>query len=96
MSTVFVTVGTTAFDAFISAVFSDAFAIAMSARGVGHVVVQLGRGDVVPSSEAAVTDGQWVYSKHGIAFDVYRYKKSIQSDLMGAHLVMCHAGMIKF
>jgi beta-1,4-N-acetylglucosaminyltransferase len=67
---VFITVGTTSFDAFVSAACSAAFARAVHARGFSRVVLQVGRGTFsVPAwaedhqgAGAGAGEGEWAFS----------------------------------
>ena len=46
--TVFVTVGTTCFDALVKAVDTQEFKKELSARGYTHLLIQMGRGSYFP------------------------------------------------
>jgi beta-1,4-N-acetylglucosaminyltransferase len=92
MATVFVTVGTTSFDALVDVIDSDAFAVAAAKRGVERITMQIGRGSRTPDAEHETAADQWVYIRRGVAFDVYRYKADITSDMRAANLVISHAG----
>jgi beta-1,4-N-acetylglucosaminyltransferase len=92
MATVFVTVGTTSFDALIDVIDSDAFATAAARRGVERITMQIGRGKRVPAAEHEIAPDQWVYIRRGVAYDVYRYKSDIATDMRSANLVVSHAG----
>lgn len=46
--TVFVTVGTTSFDALVSAVDTENFKKELYARGYTHLLIQMGRGSYIP------------------------------------------------
>lgn len=98
-SYVFVSVGTTRFDALVDVVFSPAFAEAVKARGWRRVLVQLGRGAAPPPVAAAATSASsaqppdtWSFTLSGVKYDAYRLKPSIESDIAGASLVISHAG----
>ncbi|KNC48553.1 UDP-N-acetyl glucosamine transferase subunit alg13 [Thecamonas trahens ATCC 50062] len=83
---VFVTVGTTKFDALIAAVNSAAVAEAAAAAGASGVVVQVGGYGEAMDELAARCDGL------GIGCEVYNYKPSLQEDMAGAGWVIGHAG----
>ncbi|KAL4631680.1 hypothetical protein GN956_G15634 [Arapaima gigas] len=82
MTTVFVTVGTTRFDELIETVTSQEAVQALLARGYKHLVLQVGRGSVLPGQDSC--PGMTVHS--------FRFKDSIAEDIQGADLVIGHAG----
>jgi beta-1,4-N-acetylglucosaminyltransferase len=103
---VFVTVGTTSFDAMVEAVTSPAFAAAVAARGHPRVVVQVGRGAFLPpagggtgGAGGAGDAGPWEFpvpaagAPGGVVhYSAYRFKADIGGDLRGAAAVVSHAG----
>jgi UDP-N-acetylglucosamine transferase subunit ALG13 len=82
---VFVTVGTTSFDAFVAVVCSSAFAHAVAARGYRGVVLQVGRGAFAPPHGAAVArhDGAGTRDE-AWAFDVPLSPSSASSSSSAA------------
>ncbi len=100
----FVSVGTTSFDALVVAVLSEEFAEAAKAKSFKRIVVQLGRG--VPPTDAIVgraasgirhkdagaKEESWSFELSGVAYEVYRFKPSIAADIDGAGAVVSHAG----
>lgn len=52
--------------------------------GYNRLVLQIGRGKVVPEP----------FSTESFALDVYRYKDSLKEDLQKADLVISHAGKV--
>ncbi|XP_055034415.2 UDP-N-acetylglucosamine transferase subunit ALG13 [Misgurnus anguillicaudatus] len=82
MKTVFVTVGTTCFDDLIVTVTSNECVQALIDRGYTDMVLQVGRGSVVPDPEICP----------GLRLQVFRFKDSIAEDMRRADLVISHAG----
>lgn len=82
MKTVFVTVGTTSFDDLIESVTSLDAVQALKTRGYHHLILQVGRGSVLPSPEACP----------GLTVEAFRFKDSIAGDIRQADLVISHAG----
>ncbi|XP_051945090.1 UDP-N-acetylglucosamine transferase subunit ALG13 homolog [Xyrauchen texanus] len=82
MKTVFVTVGTTCFEDLVVTVTSDEAVKALIDRGYTDMILQVGRGSVVPDSESCP----------GLRVEVFRFKDSIAEDMRHADLVISHAG----
>ncbi|XP_034739389.1 UDP-N-acetylglucosamine transferase subunit ALG13 homolog [Etheostoma cragini] len=82
MKTVFVTVGTTSFDELIESITSPETVEALKARGYERLVLQVGRGSLLPAAQSC---------PH-IKLQAYRFKDSIAEDLKQADLVISHAG----
>ncbi|XP_059202269.1 UDP-N-acetylglucosamine transferase subunit ALG13 homolog [Centropristis striata] len=82
MKTVFVTVGTTSFDDLIETITCPEAVQALKARGYEHLVLQVGRGALLPAADSC---------PH-ISLEAYRYKDSIAEDMKQADLVISHAG----
>ncbi|XP_016306489.1 UDP-N-acetylglucosamine transferase subunit ALG13 homolog [Sinocyclocheilus anshuiensis] len=82
MKTVFVTVGTTSFDDLIGAVTSDESVKALIDRGYTDMVLQVGRGSVVPDPDSCP----------GMTLKVFHFKDSIAEDMRHSDLVISHAG----
>ncbi|KAL1320620.1 hypothetical protein HN51_065291 [Arachis hypogaea] len=81
---VFVTVGTTRFDALVSAVDSENVRKVLAAKGYTHLLIQLGRGSYLPSK----SDGD----DGSLAVDYFTFSSSIADYLRSASLVISHAG----
>ncbi|XP_052026757.1 putative bifunctional UDP-N-acetylglucosamine transferase and deubiquitinase ALG13 isoform X5 [Apodemus sylvaticus] len=78
----FVTVGTTSFDELVSRVVANDCVQVLKSLGYNQLVLQIGRGTVVPEP----------FSTESFTLDVYRYKDSLKEDLQQADLVISHAG----
>ncbi|XP_034545647.1 UDP-N-acetylglucosamine transferase subunit ALG13 homolog [Notolabrus celidotus] len=82
MKNVFVTVGTTCFDELIETITCSESVQALKARGYERLVLQVGRGSVLPEADS---------SPH-IRLEAFRFKDSIADDMKQADLVVSHAG----
>ncbi|XP_060231324.1 UDP-N-acetylglucosamine transferase subunit ALG13 homolog isoform X2 [Meriones unguiculatus] len=82
MKNAFVTVGTTSFDELVARVAARDSVEILQSLGYNRLVLQIGRGTVVPEP----------FSTESFTLDVYRYKDSLQEDLQQADLVISHAG----
>ncbi|XP_078116564.1 UDP-N-acetylglucosamine transferase subunit ALG13 [Sander vitreus] len=82
MKTVFVTVGTTSFDELIESVTSPETVQSLKARGYERLVLQVGRGSLLPAADSC---------PH-VRLQAYRFKDSIAEDIKQADLVISHAG----
>ncbi|XP_027335807.1 UDP-N-acetylglucosamine transferase subunit ALG13 homolog [Abrus precatorius] len=80
---VFVTVGTTCFDALVRAVDSNDVKQALFAKGYTHLLIQMGRGSYLPTKSER--DGS-------LAVDYFTFSSSIADHLRSASLVISHAG----
>lgn len=78
----FITVGTTRFDLLCEYIFRSSVLSALKKIGCDQVIFQIGKSDVEPGN----------YEKEGIKLCLYRYKDSLQEDIMNADLVISHAG----
>ncbi|RZC08965.1 UDP-N-acetylglucosamine transferase subunit ALG13-like [Glycine soja] len=79
---VFVTVGTTCFDALVRAVDSNNVKQALFAKGYTHLLIQMGRGSYLPTKSEG--DGS-------LAVDYFTFSSSIADHLRSASLVISHA-----
>ncbi|XP_028272109.1 UDP-N-acetylglucosamine transferase subunit ALG13 homolog [Parambassis ranga] len=82
MKTVFVTVGTTSFDELIETITSYEAARALKARGYERLVLQVGRGLLLPAADSCPQVG----------LEVFRFKDSIADEIKQADLIISHAG----
>ncbi|KAL2945252.1 UDP-N-acetylglucosamine transferase subunit ALG13-like protein [Bienertia sinuspersici] len=81
---VFVTVGTTLFDALVRSVDTPAVKQELYAKGYTHLLIQIGRGSYIPARSHG-DDGS-------IAVDYFTFSSSIAESLRSASLVISHAG----
>uniref|UniRef100_A0A5B7BUZ0 Glycosyl transferase family 28 C-terminal domain-containing protein n=1 Tax=Davidia involucrata TaxID=16924 RepID=A0A5B7BUZ0_DAVIN len=81
---VFVTVGTTCFDALVRAVDTKEVKEALSLKGYTHLLIQMGRGTYIPTKSSG-EDGSLVV-------DYFTFSSSIADSLRSASLVISHAG----
>ncbi|KAH9749018.1 glyco-tran 28 C domain-containing protein [Citrus sinensis] len=81
---VFVTVGTTCFDALVKAVDTLEVKQELTRRGYTHLLIQMGRGTYVPTKSLG-EDGL-------MAVDYFTFSSSIADHLRSASLVISHAG----
>lgn len=79
---VFVTVGTTKFDALVRAVDDSAVLKTLYHEGFTSLLAQIGHGKHVPT----------FVGETGISCQSYRYKPTLQQDMARADLVISHAG----
>ncbi|KAK4264058.1 hypothetical protein QN277_029398 [Acacia crassicarpa] len=80
---VFVTVGTTSFDALVKAVDSPTFKQELFRKGYTHLLIQMGRGSYVPTKSEGGSS---------LAVDHFTFSSSIADHLNSASLVISHAG----
>ena len=87
MGRIFVTVGTTSFDALIEAIDSPLFIREAKELGYDSVVAQIGRGKYVPRHLPLLDNEE----KSGKCSS-YRFKPTLDDDFAEADLVISHAG----
>ena len=87
---VFVTVGSTQFDALVRAILSPSVLISLRSKGYNHVVVQCGTSNVEFEREAL--DKGLQIRRERITIDIWRFKPSLQEDFDAANLIISHAG----
>ncbi|WJX71300.1 N-acetylglucosaminyldiphosphodolichol N-acetylglucosaminyltransferase [Trifolium repens] len=80
---VFVTVGTTSFDALVRAVDSENVKKELRVKGYTHLLIQMGRGSYVPTK----SEGEG-----SLVVDYFTFSSSIADHLRSASLVISHAG----
>jgi beta-1,4-N-acetylglucosaminyltransferase len=83
--TVFVTVGTTLFEALIQATTTEEALEWMYIKGYTHLIIQYGKG-AKPSLPERSGDS------NNLSIEVYSFKPSLQPDMEQADLVISHAG----
>ncbi|KAH0513704.1 UDP-N-acetylglucosamine transferase subunit ALG13-like protein [Microtus ochrogaster] len=84
MKRAFVTVGTTSFDDLVASVAAPDCVEILKSLGYNQLVLQIGRGTVVPEP----------FRTESFTLDVYRYKDSLKEDLQEADLVISHAAIL--
>ncbi|XP_021817574.1 UDP-N-acetylglucosamine transferase subunit ALG13 homolog [Prunus avium] len=82
--TVFVTVGTTSFDALIRAVDTHEVKAELLRRGYTQLLIQMGRGSYIPTKSEG--------GDETLAVDYFTFSSSIADHLRAASLVISHAG----
>ncbi|XP_020592382.1 UDP-N-acetylglucosamine transferase subunit ALG13 homolog [Phalaenopsis equestris] len=81
---VFVTVGTTCFDALVKSVDSQHVRNELKKRGYTSVLIQMGRGSYIPSKSCGEEDC--------LIVDYFNFSPSIADYLRSASLIISHAG----
>ncbi|XP_071451339.1 UDP-N-acetylglucosamine transferase subunit ALG13 [Hetaerina americana] len=79
---IFVTVGSTKFDALISQFFLPELLQALKQRGFKHVRLQIGDGEIEPINKTL----------EGVHITCFRFLPSIADEIRRADLVLSHAG----
>ncbi|KAG5547062.1 hypothetical protein RHGRI_012930 [Rhododendron griersonianum] len=82
--TVFVTVGSTCFDALVQAVDTSEVKEELFRKGYTDLLIQIGRGSYVPIKSTGECESLQV--------DYFTYSSSIADNLRSASLVISHAG----
>ena len=86
-SRIFLTVGTTEFDALVRTVDSVEFLQLAKSCGCRNLVLQIGRGTYTPQylnpEECA---------RHGVSFEYFRFKPSLGEEMAAADLIISHGG----
>ena len=80
---VFVTVGTTSFDALVEALDNPAVVNILRARGYNSLTMQIGRGTYRPRR---------VRTRPGFRVDIFDFRPSLDEAMRAASLVVSHAG----
>ena len=88
---VFVTVGSTKFDALVQTILTPPVLISLRNKGYKHVVVQCGASTVEFEPEA-LDKGLQIH-REDLTIDLWRFKPSLKEDFDAADLVISHAGM---
>lgn len=83
----FVTVGSTKFDALVNEVLQDETLEAFRKAGLTEVVVQCGN-SALPLSLSPGSETQ----KHGVRLEIWKFKPSLQDEIIKADLIISHAG----
>lgn len=93
----FVTVGTTRFDALVSAILSPDFAAACQKHSVSRVRVQVGSSALPVGVDVpdAGKETRWSISPPGLSpvtFEFFTLRPSLAEDIAGASFIVSHAG----
>ena len=86
---VFVTVGSTRFDALVEAAISEPVLSTLRDSGYARLILQ--RGNSVIESEDSNRENYSIH-RHGVDVEIWKFKPSIQDDCEQADLVISHAG----
>ncbi|XP_053604974.1 UDP-N-acetylglucosamine transferase subunit ALG13 homolog [Plodia interpunctella] len=79
---IFITVGTTRFDLLVETIFKPSCIEAVKKLGCKTITFQIGNSDFEPGD----------YVENGVKLQVYRFKDSLQEDIIRSDLVISHAG----
>lgn len=92
--TVFVTVGSTKFELLIDTVLSERILSVLERNGIERIVMQVGNGkhEDPDLAELKKRDETKKFYRGKIEVVAYMYKSSLREDLLGADLVISHAG----
>ncbi|CAJ2641487.1 unnamed protein product [Trifolium pratense] len=82
---IFVTVGTTCFDALVKAVDSETLQKELLAKGYTHLLIQMGRGSYLPTKSEGDCN---------LVVDYFTFSSSIADHIKSASLIISHAGSI--
>lgn len=88
---VFVTVGSTKFDALVQATISEPVLTALHAKGTVQVVLQRGNSELDWGCGPSTGDSLTI-RKAGVDIETWKFKPSIQDNIERADLVISHAG----
>ncbi|KAK0459599.1 glycosyl transferase [Desarmillaria tabescens] len=88
---VFVTVGSTRFDALVQAALSDHVLTALSKAGYTTAVIQCGNSDFA-HAHSIQNGGTLNTQQQNVTVEMYKFKPSLESDYERADLVISHAG----
>jgi beta-1,4-N-acetylglucosaminyltransferase len=86
---VFVTVGSTRFDALVEAAISESVLSTLRDSGYGRLILQCGN-SIIESEE--FNGKNCIIQRHGVDIEIWRFKPSIQAECGQADLVVSHAG----
>ncbi|XP_022215732.2 UDP-N-acetylglucosamine transferase subunit ALG13 homolog [Drosophila obscura] len=86
LKTVYVTVGTTRFDALINAITSESALKSLQQRQCRKLILQHGNSEPVPVAESGL-----ISQKYGIQLEQYTFRPNIE-DIKASDLIIGHAG----
>ncbi|EAU88251.1 glycosyltransferase 28 [Coprinopsis cinerea okayama7 len=87
---VFVTVGSTKFDALVQKVLTDEVLSALKKRGYSEIVVQCGNSFF--AGHDSVGDVEHVVQRGSVTVTIWKFKPSLEEEYEKADLVISHAG----
>lgn len=93
---VFLTVGSTRFDALVQAALDQPVLDALRARGYRSLDVQCGNSDFDTAQLQQLADDHWRRTDHTLDINVWRFKPSLKQDYERADLIISHAGILSF
>ena len=88
---VFVTVGSTKFDALIQAALDPSVLISLKRKGYNRIVIQCGASSTSEFTEETLDSGLNI-QREQVAIDIWRFKPSLKDEFENADLVISHAG----
>lgn len=89
---VFVTVGSTRFDALVEASISEPVLSTLRDSGYDRLIIQ--RGNSVIESSEEFNGESCTIQRHGVDIEIWRFKPFIQAECEQADLVISHAGKL--
>lgn len=90
---VFVTVGSTKFDALIASIFTEQVLISFRNNGYLNIVIQCGHSAFELAEK--VKNGETVsISRCGVEIEIWKFKNSLDEDFERADLIISHAGRL--
>ncbi len=89
---VFVTVGSTRFDALVQAALSDRVLAALSQAGYTTIVIQCGNSDFAHAHSIQNGESLNIQQQH-TTIEMYKFKPSLEEDYERADMVISHAGV---
>ncbi|KAK0450739.1 glycosyl transferase [Armillaria borealis] len=88
---VFVTVGSTRFDALVQAALSDRVLAALSQAGYTTIAIQCGNSDFAHAHSIQNGETLNIQQQH-VTIEMYKFKPSLEADYERADMVISHAG----
>ncbi|KAI0636901.1 hypothetical protein C8Q77DRAFT_532261 [Trametes polyzona] len=93
---VFLTVGSTRFDALVHAALAPPVLDSLRAKGYRSLDVQCGNSAFDPALFSQPAPDHWQRSDGGLDINVWRFKPSLKDDYERADLIISHAGILPF
>lgn len=88
---VFVTVGSTKFDALVQTVLDPLVLATLKRKGYNHVVIQCGTSSTSEFNEETLDNGLNI-QREQVTINIWRFKPSLKDEFQNANLVISHAG----